>query len=89
MTTAVALRRLVAVSGRPWKADRSTGGPATSRIVLRGHRCGRLVPYGSTSWAPHIAIGITGAPVLSASRATPVLAFIGHWSGSREAVPSA
>ena len=47
------------------------------------------MPYGSTSWAPQIAIGITGAPVLSASRATPVLAFIGHWSGSREAVPSA
>ena len=38
--------------------------------------------------APQQATGITGAPVLSASLATPVLATIGHWSGSRDAVPS-
>ncbi len=40
------------------------------------------------SCAPHWATGITGTPVARASRATPVLATIGHWSGSRVAVPS-
>ena len=88
MTTAVASRRVAEFSGWPRNADRSTGGPATIRTVLRGSRCGRVLPYGSTSWAPQCAIGITGAPVPSASRATPVLAFMGHRSGSREAVPS-
>ena len=40
------------------------------------------------SCVPHWATGITGTPVASASRATPVLATIGHSAGSRVAVPS-
>ena len=40
------------------------------------------------SCAPQCATGITGAPVVRASRAAPVLPTIGHRSGSRVAVPS-
>ena len=41
-----------------------------------------------TSWAPHCASGMTGAPVASAMRAAPVLPVIGHSPGSRVIVPS-
>ena len=41
-----------------------------------------------TNWAPHCPMGTTGAPVAMARRAAPVLPVMGHWSGSRERVPS-
>src|SRR5262249_45993643 len=73
---------------RPAHCDRSTGGPATVRTVLRGNSRTFLLPYGRISWVPQCATGITGAPVVRASLATPVLATIGHRSGSRVAVAS-
>src|SRR5262249_28573425 len=88
MIASVAPRRTSALSGWPVKADRSTGGPATICTVVRGNRCGRKLPYGRIRCAPHCATGITGAPVARASLATPVLATIGHRSGSRVAVAS-
>jgi len=41
-----------------------------------------------TCCAPHWATGMTGAPVMSAMRAAPVLPVIGHSPGSRVMVPS-
>ena len=41
-----------------------------------------------TSCAPQLATGITGQPVINATRAAPVFPVIGHRSGSRVIVPS-
>ena len=88
MMALVAPRSTSRVNGLPSNSVRSTGGPASMCTVCRGHRCGLVVPYGRMSCAPQVATGTTGTPLARASRATPVLATIGHCSGSRVAVPS-
>ena len=61
----------------------------TTRMVLRGHSRGHVSRRpGMIRWVPQLAVGITGTPVESASRATPVRAVMGHRSGSRVRPPS-
>ena len=72
----------VRVRGPPSHVDRSTGGPATIDTRLRGKSRGSGEPGGSTSCVPQFATGITGAPVTSAIRPIPFLAFMGQPSGS-------
>src|SRR5690606_28503867 len=55
----VASRSSAAVRGRPSYCDRSAGGPASTRNVLRGNGRGFVDPYGSSSWAPQCATGMT------------------------------
>jgi hypothetical protein len=88
MIAAVAARSAFADVCWPAHCDRSTGGPAIVRTVLRGNSLSFLLPYGRMSYVPQCATGITGAPVARASRAAPVLDTIGHRLGSRVAVDS-
>jgi hypothetical protein len=76
------------VGEAPANRPRSTGGPATTVTGMRGRRFTLLVRGSNIFSGPHIAMGITGAPVARASRAAPVLPRIGHRSASRVVVPS-
>lgn len=92
MMSSVASRSTSAVSSCPWYRVRSTGGPAATVTLCRGKRFNLPLPprpYGGMiSWAPQCATGMTGAPVISATRAAPLLPVIGQTSGSRVRVPS-
>lgn len=90
MMTSVASRRTSGVGSMPWNRERSTGGPACTWSVLRGKsRSLFSLAYGGIArLAPHCATGMTGAFVINATRAAPVLPAIGHMSGSRVRVPS-
>ncbi|OLT26793.1 hypothetical protein BJF83_03605 [Nocardiopsis sp. CNR-923] len=89
MMASVASARTEAVSGLFRKRDRSTGGPARNSTRLGGNRLSFFSPwYGRSLCSPQCATGTTGTPVVSARRATPVLAVIGHSRGSRVQVPS-
>ncbi len=94
MMSSVASLSTWAVSSWPWYLLRSTAGPAATTTRWRGNRLNLLFPppprpYGGMiSCAPQWATGMTGAPVISATRATPLLPVIGHRSGSRVSVPS-
>lgn len=88
MMCAVTSRSTSAVGSLPYQSVRSTGGPTSTRWVLRGSQLGFFAYGGRNSLPPHWATGMTGALVSSATRAIPVLPAIGHWSGSRVRVPS-
>jgi hypothetical protein len=72
---------VVRVSGFPWNSERSISGPSTTLTRCFGHTFG-LPSAGSAFWLPQFAIGYTGAPDLSAIRATPFFGRIGQPSGS-------
>src|SRR5699024_6242830 len=86
--TAVISWRVAESPDRSANRERSTGGPATTRTVVRGSTFTNFLYGPSTLWAPQWAIGMTGAPVSIASRAAPVFPRMGHRSGSRVSVPS-
>lgn len=88
MMASVISSRVALVGVEPAHRLRSTGGPATTVTGMRGRRLNRLVRGSKSFSGPHMTTGTTGAPVASASRAAPVLPFIGHSSGSRVVVPS-
>ncbi|CNJ41545.1 Uncharacterised protein [Mycobacterium tuberculosis] len=67
----------------PSKRENSIGAP--NRTVTRPNRS-IFLPGGLTTLVPIIATGITGTPVSSASRASPVLPLYSRPSGDR--VPS-
>jgi hypothetical protein len=78
MIRSVASRSVAVVTGWVRKSSKSTAGPAQTCMVLRGNNRRRLLYGANTSCGPHCAAGITGAPVISAIRAAPVFAVIGH-----------
>lgn len=88
MMASVISSRVTRVGGAPAQRLRSIGSPATTVTGIRGRGLSRLVRGSKIRSGPHITSGTTGAPVASASRAAPVLAFIGHRSGCRVVVPS-
>ena len=72
----------------PAQRDRSTGSPAVTVTGMRGLIFSLLVRGSKTCWAPQFATGTTGAPVIRARRAAPVLPRMGHRSASRVVVPT-
>ena len=89
MITSVTSRSdLAATAASPSYAKRSIGAPAETITGVRGRSLILRVIGLWMACAPHCAIGMTGAPVISASRAAPVLPCIGQRSGSFVQVPS-
>src|SRR5262249_56104524 len=84
----VAARSFSLVIGCPANSSKSPGGPACMCIVLRGKKWKRLEYGDSTSCGPHWATGMTGTPVVKATRAAPVLPVIGQRFRSLVIVPS-
>ncbi|WP_371859201.1 hypothetical protein [Frigoribacterium faeni] len=68
MISSVACRRALPDEAAPW-CDRSSGSP---KATVNRRRRGTLEPTGCSSSVPIRPTGTTGAPLVSASQATPV-----------------
>ena len=79
---------MVVVGAAPAHRDRSMGGPAITVTGVPGRSLSFFVRGSKIRSGPHMTTGMTGAPVTSHNRATPVLPRIGHRSGSLVVVPS-
>jgi hypothetical protein len=86
MTSSVTARRVAESSARSSCSLKSSGGPAFTQIGRP--KWTPLWPRRHTGPEPHTATGITGTPVASDSRATPVFPRVGEKSGLEVTVDS-